>query len=93
MPAQAGWLAKQRNTRPAVAAVFVEYGAVVGDPSSWAWLVTQLDVVRTAARSRNLRVVVVVVLPSSTAEVPEDRASMICRQVGIDRRSVGAEAP
>eukprot|EP00887_Chlorella_sp_A99_P005191 scaffold1.g5191.t1 len=81
--ALAGWLRKHRNQRPAVAAVLVERQSV-------------LDAVRSAAKGRSIRIVVVVVVPAATgsiSELPEDRAGMICRQAGIDRRSVLTYAP
>jgi hypothetical protein len=51
---KAGWLRKHRTSRPAVAALLVERESVVGDPSSWAWLVSQLDAVRAATKCAGL---------------------------------------
>lgn len=85
---KAGWLRKHRNECPAVVAVLVERDAVVGDPSAWAWLVSQLDAVKAGVKNRGARVVVLVVLPPGSADIPEDRMAMLCRQAGTERRCV-----
>ncbi|PRW58338.1 hypothetical protein C2E21_2711 [Chlorella sorokiniana] len=90
---KAGWLRKHRTSRPAVAALLVERESVVGDPSSWAWLVSQLDAVRVATKGRGARIVVIITQQAGAAEVPEDRIAMICRQAGIERRCVLTHVP
>ncbi|KAK9807487.1 hypothetical protein WJX72_000478 [[Myrmecia] bisecta] len=82
------WFAKHRQRRPAVAVVFLERDAVVGDPTSWARVCAQLDTVRAATRSRGGRVVIVVVQGPGAGELPEERTSVLCRQAGIDRKCV-----
>ncbi|EFN58956.1 hypothetical protein CHLNCDRAFT_137536 [Chlorella variabilis] len=94
---KAGWLRKHRTSRPAVAAMIVDCESVVGDPSAWAWLVSQLDAVKSAVKSRSTRIVVIIAQQGPAAgvggEVPEDRIAMICRQAGVDRRCVLTFAP
>jgi hypothetical protein len=59
---------------------------VSGDPTSWAGVCHALDVLKTATRSRGVRIVVVVVQQPQDAPVPEDRATALCRQAGLERK-------
>ncbi len=45
-----------------------------------------MEAVKGAAKARGMRLVVVVVQSAGEGEIPEDRAAMVCRQAGIDKR-------
>ncbi|KAK9839808.1 hypothetical protein WJX81_003235 [Elliptochloris bilobata] len=85
-----GWFAKHRQQRPAVAVLFLEREAAVGDPAAWTRILAALEAVRVATRPRGARTVIVVVQPPGEppAELPEERLGPICRQGGIERRWV-----
>lgn len=59
--------------------------SVVGSPNEWAVVCSALEAVRSAAKARNAKLVVVVV--GSTAELPEERVGAISRIGAIDKRS------
>lgn len=59
---------------------------VVGDPSSWARALSDIDAVRAATRGRGAHVVLAVVADTPLGDVPEDRVQSLIRQAGIERR-------
>ena len=58
----------------------------MGDPSSWARALADIDAVRAATRGRGAHVVLVVVADVPQGDVPEDRVQSLIRQAGIERR-------
>lgn len=49
-------------------------------------LLLQMEAVKGAARPRGVRVMVVVVQAPGEGDLPDDRAAMICRQAGVDKK-------
>jgi hypothetical protein len=85
---EAGWLATQQHARPAVVAALVDSNEVGGDPTGWAALVSKLDAIKASAKLGGIRVVIVVTQAAGSGPIPDDRASMVCRHAGIDRKYV-----
>lgn len=59
---------------------------VVGDPGSWARALADIDAVRGATRGRGAHVVLAVVADTPLGDVPDDRAQLLIRQAGIERK-------
>ena len=60
--------------------------SAVGDAAGWQRLCSQLEAVRAATKVANARIVVVMVQEVAAGEVPEERAAVICRLTGIERK-------
>lgn len=56
----------------------------MGSPNDWAVTCSALEAVRSAAKARNAKIVVVVV--GSSAELPEERAGAISRFAAIEKK-------
>ena len=58
--------------------------SIIGEASNWQVSCSALEAVKSAAKARNAKVVVVVVGP--TQELPEERAGAISRLAAIDKK-------
>ena len=87
---RAGWFAKHRQHRPAVALVLLGWEDVAGDPGAWARTGEALGRVKAAAGRRKARVAVAVAAPEGQPgrELPEDRAQALRQQLELDSRAL-----
>ena len=90
---KAGWLAKHRRLRPALALVFLDREDVEGDPNRWISLSTRLDAARAAAEAADCKLAVVVVDEDGVAaeargSVSDDRRDAVRRRAKIDPRAL-----
>jgi hypothetical protein len=90
---KAGWLAKHRRLRPALALVFLDREDVEGDPNRWISLSTRLDAARAAAEAADCKLAVVVVDEGGVAaeargSVSDDRRDAVRRRAKIDPRAL-----
>lgn len=60
--------------------------AVAGDPNDWAGVCRSVDTVRSAVRSRGVRLVVVLVQTPEGDGISEERITSLTRQAGIERK-------
>uniref|UniRef100_A0A1D2AC11 Trafficking protein particle complex subunit 11 domain-containing protein n=1 Tax=Auxenochlorella protothecoides TaxID=3075 RepID=A0A1D2AC11_AUXPR len=79
--------ALMRHT-PGALAVLLRHGDVMGDPKAWATCSQAAAAARTAARTLQARLMVVVTSPTAPGQLAEDRISMLCRQADVDRKSI-----
>lgn len=73
---------------PGALAVLLRHGDVMGDPKAWATCSQAAAAARTAARTLQARLMVVVTSPTAPGQLAEDRISMLCRQADVDRKWV-----
>lgn len=83
---QVDWIQEHQSGYPSVAVLAISREDAAGGPSSWASLVSSLSTLTAACKPRGIYIVIVVLadFPGS-ADLPEDRATMVCRHAGIER--------
>ncbi|XP_021728257.1 trafficking protein particle complex subunit 11-like [Chenopodium quinoa] len=82
------WLLKHRTKIPSVAVALFSSDHVSGDPSQWLQLSTLLDHLKTVIRTRNTKLVVVVVQTSPEDDMNEDRMAALRKRVELDSKYV-----
>ncbi|XP_074264314.1 uncharacterized protein LOC141586832 [Silene latifolia] len=82
------WLVKHRTRIPAVAAALFSSDHVSGDPAQWLQLCTHLDHLRGAIRTRNIKLVVVIVQTSSEDEMNEERMIALRKRAEVDSKYI-----
>ena len=68
--------------------VFLDHDAVMGDPNAWVATCGQIDVMRSLLRPRGIKLVLVTVVATGSAELPEDRSAPLRRRAEVDARCV-----
>jgi hypothetical protein len=80
------WIQEHQNRYPSVAVLAISREDAAGGPSAWASLVSTLSMLTASCKPRGIYVVIVVIAELvGNADLPEDRATMVCRQAGIER--------
>lgn len=80
------WIQEHQSRYPSVAVLTISREDAAGGPSAWASLVSTLSMLTAACKPRGIYIVIVVIAGNAgNADLPEDRAMMVCRQAGIER--------
>lgn len=82
------WLLKHRTKIPAVAVALFPSDHVSGDPAQWLQLSTLLDHLKTVIRTRNTKLVVVVVQSSPEDDMNEDRMIALRKRAELDPKYI-----
>ncbi|CAL1366675.1 unnamed protein product [Linum trigynum] len=88
------WLLKHRTRVPAVLAALFNSEQISGDPAHWLQVCTDLENLRNAIRPKNIKLVVVVVVPSSFLAssndeiISEDRMGALRKRSELDAKHI-----
>lgn len=82
------WLLKHRTKIPAVVAALIPSEQVSGDPAQWLGLCTLLDQLKAVIRTRNIKLVIVVVQSSSEDNMNDDRVIALRKRVEVDSKYI-----
>lgn len=80
------WLLKHRTRVPSVIAALFTSVTVNGDPAQWLQVSTDLENLKTIARGRNTKLVVVIVQSTDMDEVSEDRVIALRKRAEVDSK-------
>ncbi|GKV21863.1 hypothetical protein SLEP1_g31801 [Rubroshorea leprosula] len=80
------WLQKHRTKTPAVVAALFSSFHVAGDPAQWLQVCSDLDQLKALIRSRNTKLLVIVVHSSSKDEISEDRLLALRKRAEVDAK-------
>ncbi|KAK9678673.1 hypothetical protein RND81_11G226600 [Saponaria officinalis] len=82
------WLVKHRTRIPAVAAALFSSDHVSGDPAQWLLLCSHLDHLKATIRTRNIKLVVVIVQTSSGDDINEDHMIALRKRADVDSKYI-----
>ncbi|KAL9245710.1 hypothetical protein vseg_019330 [Gypsophila vaccaria] len=82
------WLIKHRTRVPAVVAALFSCDHVSGDPAHWLSLCTHLDHLKATIRTRNIKLVVVIVQTSSEDVLNEDNMIALRKRAEVDSKYI-----
>ncbi|XP_022926701.1 trafficking protein particle complex subunit 11 isoform X1 [Cucurbita moschata] len=82
------WLLKRRTKVPAVVAALFPSLHVSGDPAQWLQLCSDLDHLKAVTRSRNIKLVVIIVHSDSKDDINEDRMIALRKRAEVDTKYV-----
>ncbi|PSS36604.1 Trafficking protein particle complex subunit like [Actinidia chinensis var. chinensis] len=81
------WLLKHRTRVPAVVAALFKSDHVSGDPAQWLQVCTDLENLKAVIRGRNIKLVLVVVVESTSKEdISEDRMIALRKRAEVDSK-------
>ncbi|GLT26933.1 hypothetical protein SLA2020_019710 [Shorea laevis] len=80
------WLQKHRTKTPAVVAALFSSLHVAGDPAQWLQVCSDLDQLKALIRSRNTKLLVIIVHSSSKDEISEDRLLALRKRAEVDAK-------
>ncbi|KAJ8763871.1 hypothetical protein K2173_003653 [Erythroxylum novogranatense] len=80
------WFLKHRTRVPAVVAALFSSDHISGDPAQWLQVCTDLENLKNEIRSKNIKLAVVGVQSSSSAEISEDRMIALRKRAEVDSK-------
>ncbi|GLT72909.1 hypothetical protein SLA2020_448040 [Shorea laevis] len=82
------WLLKHRTRAPSVLAALFSFDQLSGDPAQWLQVCSLLDQLKALLRPRNVKFILLVVVPHHSNDIGEDRMLALRKRAELDSKYI-----